>query len=269
MEKERTLVKVVIPVYKNRMEDWESVALQHNLAILSSYPVCFVYPEGLDVSLFSRLCPSAEFREVSPDWLGLRRGISGYNEMMMSKDFYDLFSDCEYILICHLDAWIFRDELAEWCRRGYDIVAAPWPVRPRYRHFPLRQYIWLKSTLAACCGRLSRVRMYGKIGNGGLCLRRVASFSRACEQYADVISQFNARSDGMHNEDIFWALIPKEFRYPTVETALEFAYDLKPRLCHELNRYRLPMGCHGFLHKSRRAFWAQYIPLCEDQVTGA
>ena len=129
------------------MEDCESVALQHNLAILSSYPVCFVYPEGLDVSLFSRLCPSAEFCEVSPDWLGLRRGISGYNEMMMSKDFYDLFSDCEYILICHLDAWIFRDELAEWCRRGYDIVAAPWPVRPRYRHFPLRQYIWLKSTL--------------------------------------------------------------------------------------------------------------------------
>ena len=68
----------------------------------------------------------------------------GYNEMMMSEKFYELFSDYEYILICHVDAWLFRNELVEWCRKGYDHVAAPWPMRPRYGRFPLKQYLKLK-----------------------------------------------------------------------------------------------------------------------------
>ena len=237
--------------------------MSNNLGVLSSQPVCFLKPEGLNLHSLEAACPQAEVLEVSPDWLGRKRGIAGYNEMMMSEDFYDLFADCEYILICHTDAWVFRDELADWCSRGYDLVAAPWPVRPRYRHFPLKQFVWFKKKLYSHNGELSRVLMYGRIGNGGLCLRKVKSFAHACRRYADIISYFNSRDDGMHNEDIFWALVPEEFHYPDVETALEFAYDLKPRLCHELNRQRLPMGCHGFMHESRQTFWEQYIPCME------
>ncbi len=255
-----TLVKIVIPFYRDSLEDWEQVALSNNMRVLSSHPVCFLKPEGLDLCAIEKAYPEAEVLEVFPDWLGRKRGIAGYNEMMMSPAFYGMFADCEYILVCHTDAWLFKDELNEWCSRGYDLVAAPWPLRPRYRRFPLKQYVWLKKTLYSRGGKLSRVLMYGRVGNGGLCLRKVASFARACERYADTISYFNRREDGMHNEDIFWALVPEEFRYPDVETALEFAYDLKPRLCHELNRFRLPMGCHGFMHESRKAFWAQYIP---------
>ncbi len=106
--------------------------------------------------------------------------------------------------------------------------------------------------------------MFGRIGNGGLCLRRVAAFRQACSTYADEIAAFNARQDDLHNEDIFWALVPREFRYPTVETALQFAYDLKPQVCHELNGRRLPMGCHGFMHKSRLPFWKPFIPCIQE-----
>lgn len=256
------LVKVIIPIYRTTLKDWERASLDNTLRLLSAYPILFLIPEGLDIHPLSTVYPSVEVMRVSPDWLGTRRGIAGYNEMMLSRSFYDLFADTEYIFICHLDAWLFRDELAAWCRKGYDLVAAPWPLRPRYRRFPFRQWLALKDFFSR--RDLPRSRMFGRIGNGGLCLRRVAAFRQACSTYADEIAAFNARQDDLHNEDIFWALVPREFRYPTVETALQFAYDLKPQVCHELNGRRLPMGCHGFMHKSRLPFWKPFIPCIQE-----
>lgn len=141
-----------------------------------------------------------------------------------------------------------------------DLIAAPWPTRPRYKHFPMKQFIQLKKWLFTSPNKISRMQMYDKIGNGGLCLRKVSAFSQACRQYAKEIQYFNSQPDSMHNEDIFWALIPTNFNYPTVETALQFAFDLKPRVCYQLNHQQLPMGCHGFTHNSRIKFWEQFIP---------
>ena len=33
-----------------------------------------------------------------------------------------------------------------------------------------------------------------------------------------------------------------------------------------LNHGRLPMGCHGFMHKSRMGFWAEYIPCVKSSM---
>lgn len=258
-------VKVIIPIYKESLKDWERASLENTMRVLSAYPIVFLTPPRLKIHFLTATYPTAEVMEVSSDWLGTRRGIAGYNEMMMSKAFYDLFADTDYILICHLDAWIFRDELNEWCRAGYDIVAAPWPMRPRYEHFPLKQWLALKHRLCAP-GHIVRSHMFGRIGNGGLCLRRVSAFRQACTTYAVEIDTFNRHDDDLHNEDIFWALVPREFNYPDVATALRFAYDLKPQVCHHLNRGQLPMGCHGFMHKSRIRFWEQFIPFIKHST---
>ena len=101
------------------------------------------------------------------------------------------------------------------------------------------------------------MQMYDKIGNGGLCLRKVDSFIQACRKYAREIADFNARTDSMHNEDIFWALIPKSFIIPMFKLQL---IRLKPRVCYTLNHKELPMGCRGFMHKSRMNFWKPFIP---------
>lgn len=255
----RELVKVVIPLYKQNLHTWEEQTLCHNMEMLQAYPVVFLKPEGLDVSTLTDRWPWAQVKEVSADWLGTRRGIEGYNTMMMSEAFYALFNDTEYILICHTDAWIFNDRLEEWCRKGYDLVAAPWPLRPRYRYFPFRQWLWLKRKQAERKQIPSRTSMYGKIGNGGFCLRRVETFRQACIRHADDIRRFNAQTGPMWNEDIFWATVPRGLRLPDVKEALTFAFDLKPRLCYRLNGRNLPMACHGFQHKSRKAFWHPFI----------
>jgi len=257
------IVKVVIPVYKEEMREWERASLENTMKVLSAYPVVFLKPRELVITELTDAYPQAEIMNVTSEWLGMRRGIAGYNEMMMSECFYALFSDVEYILVCHLDAWVFRDELKEWCDKEYDLIAAPWPLRPRYANFPLKQFLRWKHWLFPSKSMV-RSQMYGRIGNGGLCLRRVSAFREACVVYRDEIERFNRQTGPLYNEDIFWAMVPENFRYPSVETALQFAYDLKPEVCYKLNHGQLPMGCHGFMHKRRAGFWKQFIPCVQS-----
>ncbi len=254
-------LKVVIPLYKEELSPVEQLALRNTMQRLAAHPVVFLHPEDTCFGRLSAIYPQASLLPVSPEWLGTKNGIAGYNRMMLSEAFYRLFDGTTYILICHADAWIFRDELTDWCGRGYDLVAAPWPLRPRYARFPLKQWIALCEGLFSSPRHLLRTQMYGRVGNGGLCLRRVETFARACRAYAGEAAYFLSRpGEGMYNEDIFWALVPRGFRYPPVEEALKFSFDIKPRVCYELSGYRLPMGCHGFMHKSRASFWKGFIP---------
>lgn len=256
---ESTLI-VTIHIYTEKLKEWELTALENNKRVLSGREICFLIPHELDTGFLQEKYPDAHMLEVTTDWLGTKRGIKGYNEMMMSPDFYSLFNGYDYMVVCHLDAWIFRDELSEWCAKGYDLVAAPWPMRPRYRHFPLREYMRMKNNILEKAGKTPRALMYGQIGNGGLCLRRVEAFRSACERHAPDIACYSSFNDGMHNEDIFFALETPEISRPDVAEALRFSFDLKPHVCYRLNHNKLPMGCHGFMHSSRRDFWKNFIP---------
>jgi hypothetical protein len=254
-------VKVVIPIYKSILKKNEEKSLDNTMKKLSRYPIVFLVNDQVEIAPYLVKYPQASVMTVSDDWLGVRRGIQGYNEMMMSKDFYELFSDAEYILICHLDAWIFRDEIEQWCDAGYDMVAAPWPTRPIYRYFPIKQYVSIRNKIAKP-EKTERARMRNHIGNGGLCLRRVQTFRDACVRYADKIQEYIARGPQkmLCNEDVFWAFEPKDFKLPSVEESFNFSYDCKPHICYRLNHKKVPMGCHGYARKSRAKFWSQFIP---------
>ena len=179
--------------------------------------------------------------------------------MMLSRGFYELFADTDYILVCHTDAWIFRDELEMWCDRGYDCVAAPW-IRRRVYDLPLvKQYMRLRYRLAKRPGELLKQDIYGRIGNGGLTLRRVDSFIGACDRYAAETERFKSGRGHLWNEDVFWATVPAGFRYPTPEEALAFAFDTNPRYCYRLCGGRLPFGCHSWNKPRMWRFWRNII----------
>ena len=163
---------VVVPVYRPELTVWERASLRQTVGVLQeNYPVELLVPCGMDCSAIRREFSGLPVREVSDEWLGRKNGIAGYNRMMLSAGFYELFRDYEYLLICHTDAWIFRDELADWCRRGYDCVAAPWVRRKVYDLPILKQYLRWRLRRAERAGRMIRQSLYGKIGNGGLSLR--------------------------------------------------------------------------------------------------
>ena len=251
-------VKVVVPVYKERLQGRELLSLRNNAQKLSRYPIAIVAPEGLNVDAVACEMPSCEVVRVSREWLG-SNGVAGYNRMMLSREFYELFSDCEYILICQSDAWIFSDELQEWCDKGYDYVGAPWPKRAVYNLPIIKQYLWLRRKLFGGGDRILRQDYFERVGNGGLSLRRVGSFIAACDKYAARAEEFKHSKGITFNEDWFWALVPKECRYPSFDEALGFSFDSHPALCHKLAKGRLPFGCHGWYKKRNIEFWSPLI----------
>lgn len=241
---------VVIPMYRLPSAD-EWLSLRRTMTVLKAHDLVALVPDSLDAAFLPK---ELRIVRVSDEWLGARNGIAGYNRMMLSAAFYELFSEYDYLLICHTDAWIFRDELSAWCAKGYDCVAAPWVRRPIY-DFPLLK-AWL--TLRRMSKKSTRQNLYGRVGNGGLSLRKVDRFREACVDYAGAIA---ARPAGhLGNEDVFWATVPRDFRYPSWREALEFAFDTHPAYGYKVIGERLPMGCHAWSKPRYRRFWGRFIP---------
>ena len=249
----RSLVRVVVPVYRELTPDEES-SLRNNVRVLAAWPFTVLHPRGVTPPACCREL-GLETRAVGDEWLGRRNGIAGYNRMMLSEAFYASFPDTEYILICHTDAWIFRDELGDWCRRGYDCVAAPWLRRPLYDLPLVKQYMQWRERMKRRRGEASRQVLYGRVGNGGLSLRRVEAFRRACATYRTEAESYLADPCHLHNEDVFWAVVPREFRYPAPDEALRFSIDTHPAYALRRLGGSLPFGCHSWTKRRMRRAW--------------
>lgn len=243
------LVKIVIPLYTTKLNAYEWLSFRHNIALMKRYPIVLLVPEGFDTVRFTTEFPQCEVMTVSDEWLGKKNGRGGYNRMMLSEEFYALFADCSYILICQLDAWIFRDELADWCLRGFDYIGGVW-WHNRCRTLPLARRLFSPND-----------RLYSKVGNGGFSLRRVDAFRKACVALHERAEFYLNQLHHSYAEDVFWALEPTDFRRPSIREANAFAFDGRPRHGFRINRNELPFGCHAWYKRSRIGFWKKHIDI--------
>lgn len=155
---------VVIPTHKGDMTPEEERSFRNTLEVLSEWPIALVIPENASPDYYEKMRArdglNFQIMIVSSDWLG---SLERYNRMASSVDFYKMFEDYKYLLICHLDAWVFRDELQMWIDKGYHYIGAPW--------FLLRDHSsWVSPGESSI--PLSRL-MYPQGGNGGVCLRNI------------------------------------------------------------------------------------------------
>jgi hypothetical protein len=260
------IVAVVTPVYNRPgFTADEQVSLRHLTHFLGKYDRFLIAPKSLDIKY-------QDFKVVRfPD--KCFGSLTAHNRLMLSRKFYRSFRDYEYILIYHLDALVFRDDLMRWCEKGLDYIGSPWLKCP--------------DTPFVTTPR---------VGNGGLSLRKVASLLKVLESdkneidpheywrttYAAAptlvrykngpkkylkclrlfngvaweISQWHKRPGA--NEDHFWSdrathYYPA-FKIASINTALGFAFEAAPRKCFELNGGKIPFGCHAWC-KYDRAFW--------------
>lgn len=117
---------VVVPVHKSNITDDEKDALEQCVKVLFLYDIVIVAPNDIDLEEYIKIFKKYKktFKVVNFDNKYFRN-YRGYNKLCLTQDFYKKFQNYEYMLICHADAWVFRDELSYWCSQNYDYIGAP------------------------------------------------------------------------------------------------------------------------------------------------
>jgi hypothetical protein len=260
-------VAIVVPAPPNGRRDLtpeEVISLRHLETYLGEYDRFMIVPRGGGPSL-----PGFREKEFARKYFG---SVQAHSWLLMSPGFYDSFLDYEYILIYHLDALVFSNELIQWCDRGFDFVGSPL----LFDNDPSKGF--------------------EMVGNGGFSLRKVRSFARATRSrapaadpedhwrrhYADLplterLARFPVRllkrlrllngyrwetSHYADCEDCFWARRGTHYdpglSIAPIPVALRFGFDREPRFCFEQAGRKLPFGCHGWVQFDRE-FWEPFL----------
>jgi len=170
--------------------------------------------------------------------------------------FYERFLRYDFILIYQLDAFVFKDELAYWCRKENDYIGAPWLVQPFQREAVDAFYARILYTTyfdrgEVCSLSAADIKIANKVGNGGFSLRKVNKFYQICLQEQQMINFYKQNSQHhFFNEDVFWSLETcrreKQIKIPDFIEALGFSIEIQPEYAFTLTGNRLPFGCHAW-----------------------
>jgi hypothetical protein len=249
----------------------ERISFQHMTYYLKTYDKYLVVPDSLNITL-----PECSLKRFGDEYFG---SVAANTRLLLSENFYASFREYQYILIYHLDALVFSDQLLAWCDTELDYIGPPW--------IPCPDSPWVTEP---------------RVGNGGLSLRKIESFlkvfrsgvywmdpevywqkqSVGMPMYLRMLNlprkfakrfsclnnarremaQWHLRPDGTKNEDHFWSDRAKhyvpEFKVASVEVGLQFAFEVAPRLCYDMNHGQLPFGCHAW-PRYDRAFWEPHL----------
>ncbi|RYF67481.1 MAG: hypothetical protein EOO39_21180 [Cytophagaceae bacterium] len=248
-------VCVVIPVYKPVLSAYEQISLTQCMKVLGHYPVCLVAPHSLDLSAYTTQYPALRIYRLDDSFF---TSIQAYNRLMLSTDFYRTFIDWEYMLIYQLDAFVFQDQLADWCRRRYDYVGAPWLRDIDFVGW--RDAVWFRVKQQAATlldlkkadGVTPReIISQNGVGNGGFSLRRIPAMLTVLESGNRHLHRYQNQTIYQYNEDAFWGIEVNRYwprlRIPSYRTALHFAVEFFPeRAIERYTQGKLPFGCHAW-----------------------
>jgi hypothetical protein len=265
-------VVVVIPIYKAIPNELENCSFLNCLNILRNHPIYIVAPKLLDLSFYTNINSEITIIRFEDYYF---ESIQGYNQLMLSKKFYSSFLDFEFILIHQLDAYVFRDDLIQWCTLNYDFIGAP--------VFNFKSDIYSQNTEVATL-------------NGGLSLRKTKTAISVLNSFHLIYpfksllqknweeSKFKGIIKALYfflfgnntyhlfnsydrNEDIFWAIkcqeIIKNYKVPEVGISVKFSIDNYPERAFEIGNNTLPFGCHAF--DKNIEFWKKYLTLLDAE----
>lgn len=217
---------IVVPAYKPQVSEDERQSLIRLRSVLGKYDIRLVCPEGMDVQEYSfPLGETWVSERFKADYFKSRLD---YGRLMNSVEFYERFADYEYMLVYQPDCWVFRDELEDWCNKGYDYIGAPFFVK------------WFRER-----------NLF--VGNGGFSLRKIESMIKYIKKFGGKNLPHDGTDDGF-----FSANYGKTLNIPAPEIAAEFSLEVSPKQQFERTK-KVPFGCHAY-KKYDWDFWKQYIP---------
>lgn len=148
---------VVIPNYKDTLSHNEEISFSQCLSLLGNHDIFFISPNGVNNVHYLDV---KGVKYYSEEYFENR---DSYSRFMLESTLYEDFAEYEYILIYQLDAFVFKDELDDFCELGYDYIGAPWPY-------------------GICLHTVDESKVV-YVGNGGFSLRRVKAFVDWIEKY--------------------------------------------------------------------------------------
>jgi hypothetical protein len=265
------LVAIVVPLSTRLgFTAEEKVSLNHLEYYLGRYDKYMIAPQSMRV-----WHDGFSVKKFNDRYFG---SIQAHRDLILSEGFYRAFASYKFILIYHLDALVFSDQLRYWCDMDFDFIGAPWVRHKDTPYYGMPYY-------------------EGKVGNGGFALKKVDSFLRivtskrlrldpdvywhkAYGQENRMVRSLNypkkllkylflfngvkqeIRQLRHRSEELFIAQRAQhyypDFRIAPFNTALRFAFECVPQYCFKLNNSRLPFGCHAW-HKYDRRFWEPYL----------
>lgn len=241
--------------------------------------IVLAVPEKLDCSLYLKIIPSARIERFDDKFFV---SVSSYSHLLLTPAFYQRFSAYDYMLIYQLDAWVFRDELDEWCAKGYEYIGAPFLLKhgryekiivgnggfslrridamlrvlqhPQAKMFPA-ELLWDFIRCHAGCGRYLRIL--------GPLLKLAGLLPNSRGAYLEKI-----RYEKYNSEDMVFHFLSRQYTkdgliMPEMKEAMLFSIDGVP-----LGKFtELPFGCHAWM-KDGASFWKKYIPALTENLPG-
>lgn len=247
---EKALATIVIPLRLEEPSALEKISLDQTIAVLNKYPITFMAPMGLNTAWYEDYCRGKIAASVERfSW----QGFVEFSELQLNPAYYQRFLKYQYMLICHMDAFVYRDELEQWCNAGYDYVGAviynpSWCLQ--------------KSFVRVITGFLPPEYF----GNGGFALKKVSSFYRITSKYKWYID-FNLwlrrkRGQGILDDIFLTQHFPRlsaSFKIPPKAVAQRFGADYEIWQEADLpftaeNSDQFLFGNHGWIQHNPE-FW--------------
>src|ERR1700744_845352 len=253
---QKQLVAVTIPIYKKIPDANEVISLSQCLKVLNRHPVIFFAPRSLDVSFYENYCTDKVEFKIERFNDVYFADITGYNKLMLSKEFYYRFIEYKFVLIYQLDAFVFRDELEYWCKKEYDYIGAPYAYVD-LDNYPIKFLSKYRALLQRFQKFLPGFYVFKQVGNGGLSLRNVKKalfllFFKKLQP--DLWTQL--MEDNFFQ---YWGnLLFPFFKLPPVIEAAKFSIELDPQKTYHLIGDKLPFGCHAYM-RYEPEFWKAHI----------
>jgi len=269
---DKNLVATLIIVHKVQPTLSEIASLKQYRKVLGHYPSYLICPKGLDVSAYKTIFPKIKIDYIPSKW---QKTYESFARLKIDPFIYKRYRRYKYVLFYELDAWVFRDELKNWCNKNYDYIGAP----------------WFKETNE----EENLEKAFVGVGNGGLSLRKTSSLLKVLNSFSYVytykecfvylnknknLSRLSRTVSLLKNftianntfwlfnnfksgEDVFWGLyISRKFDWfsiPNYNEALKFSFEKR---CKESLKHlngQLPFGCHKWENENEISFWKDYI----------
>ena len=222
-------VCIVIPIYKDNINTpllYDEVeSIYHTIKVFKDNDIYFLCQPNLDISFYKRF----EADNVYLKFYNYKNRAE-YSNMCLSYQFYDLFSNYKYMLICQTDAWVFKNELLYWCNKGYDYIGALGLFTEIY---PKLKGNWGDENV----GNIYDYKYL--VMNGGFSLRNIQSMYNLCYKHRDKLQ------NETYNEDcvLFWRY-KDEMNLPPLEEAIKFSAENQTYAFYPKYYNQLPFGCH-------------------------